>query len=139
MPPAIFVTALVVFSVRSPLTVTPLNRLLLLAAMISVLLSAKASVPPLSVPPLSVHEPVELFSVSVLPALLIVPVTFTVPAVLLQVPMPPVALNVPPRFTVAAFTLIVPALLQLVELIVRMPPPVASRMPVALLARLAAG
>ena len=83
----------------------------------------------------------ELFSVSVLaPCWLIVPVTFTVPPVLLQVPMPPVALNVPPRFTVAAFTLIVPALVQVpVGAMVRMPPLLASSVPVAPLAKLVAG
>ena len=60
VPPSILVRAFMVLSVRSPLTVTPVSRLLTLAVMRSVSPPVMLSVPPLIVPPLSVHEPVAL-------------------------------------------------------------------------------
>ena len=139
VPPAICVRALVTLKFKSPFTVTPVRRLPLADAMIRVCPPAKPSVPPLIVPPLSVHEPVLLSSVSVCAVFRMVPVMFTVPPVLLHVPMPPVTLKVPPKFTVAALTLTVPALVQgFVGAIVRMPPDFASSVPLALLVKLAA-
>ena len=65
VPPAITTFELKSGKLRSPLTVTP-ESVPSMPVAFRVLPSAKASVPPLIVPPAMLHEPVALFSVSVL-------------------------------------------------------------------------
>ena len=99
--------------------------------MTSVLLSAKAELPPLIVPPLSVQEPVALFNVKRLAGLLIVPVTFTVPVGV--APGADAAGGVERAAQVHRRAVDVdrcPHCSSSSQLIVKMPPPVASKMPV---------
>ena len=132
--------------VMSPLSVTPLNVPPLVVVRNDEP-SANATVPPTTVPPRRRHDPVAAFSVRFV--FVNTPVRFTVPPVRVITPMP-ACVNVPPRFKVELVTFTaprlfqapanvsvefvadiipVPALVQVVPAIDRIPPLIASAVP----------
>ena len=97
------------FTCRFPANVTP-SRVPLVLRYFEVLPLAVASVPPVTVPTMSMF-PVVLFSVSVLPAFVSVPVRRVAPPVPTRLPRPEVA-KLPPRLSVPLATFNVPLFVQ---------------------------